>query len=179
MATKLPARGSRADRTKFKEIVAAHIAERLHARRGLSAAEYTAICQKAWDECPTRPGFERKVLIDPLRSIERMLSKMPEEYVHWQIGDYLQLERSGSTEITCRAVGSVRPDFSPLRDEPSLPEGEPETPEVRRYILAVFDVLGFSAWLERVGLQEIQTAYRKLITEAVTKNQCNPIIMFA
>lgn len=161
---------SRSDRAKFKEIVAALIAEGLHTRRGLSVAEYTAICRKAWDECATRPGFERKVLIDPLQPIEGMLSKMPEEYVHWRIGDDIESQRTPDTEITCVAVGAVRPDFSPgSHDGPALPEGEPETPEIRRYILAVFDVLGFSAWLQRVGLREIEAIYERLIDEAVAK----------
>jgi hypothetical protein len=36
-------------------------------------------------------------------------------------------------------------------------------------VLAVFDVLGFSAWLARVGLGEVETIYERLIAEAVTK----------
>jgi len=161
---------SRTDRAKFREIVANHISEGLHTRRGLSVSQYTAICRKAWDACATSPGFERKILLDPLRSVEGMLPNSPEEYVHWRLGDEIELHRKPSTEITCVAVGSVKPDFSPgSQDEPPMLDGETETPEVRRYLLAVLDVLGFSAWLERVGIREIEVIYQRLIAEALTK----------
>ena len=38
---------------KFEETVAEFLSEGLHARRGLTAEEYTAVCRKAWDECQT------------------------------------------------------------------------------------------------------------------------------
>jgi hypothetical protein len=100
---------SREDRVQFKKAMTALIADGLHIRRGMSAAEYTAACKKAWDQCTTRPGFERRILIDPLRSVDGMLSAMPEEYVHWRIADYLNLEtRRNSDEIRCVAVGAIR-----------------------------------------------------------------------
>jgi hypothetical protein len=162
---------SRKDRAKFNEIVSAHIAEGLHTAHGMTVAEYTAICRKAWDECPTTPGFTTKILIDPLRPVEAMLGKNPEEYTHWRVGDEIELQRKPATEITCVAVGSVKADFTAEPHEIfQLPEGEPETPEIRRYMLAVFDVLGFSALLERVGLREVEALYERLIAEVVTKD---------
>jgi hypothetical protein len=159
------------DRRKFEEIVASLIAEGLHLRRGMSKAEYTAACRKAWNNCQTSPGFERKVLIDPLRSVESMLSEMPDEYVHWRLGDSIELERSPETEITCQAVGAVRPDFTPdTGDAPPLADIEPDVPEIRRYLLTVFDILGFSAWLERVGLVEVESTYERLIAETVKRD---------
>lgn len=95
---------------------------------------------------------------------------MPDEYIHLRIGDDAEFFRVPSKEITYVAVGAVGPDFSPeSQSEPSLPEAEPEETEIRRYILAVFDVPGFSALLERTSLQEIGMVYKRLIDESVTK----------
>lgn len=87
---------SRKDRAKFNEIVSAHIAEGLHTAHGMTIAEYKATCRKVWDECPTAPGFTTKILIDPLRPIEAMLAKNPEEYTHWRVGDEIELQRKGA-----------------------------------------------------------------------------------
>lgn len=158
------------DDAKFETTVAVHLSEGLHTRRGLTPEQYTALCRKVWDECRTSPGFPFKVLIDPLRPIESMLANSTQEYIHWRVADELAAQKEPSTEIRCSAVGAVKPDLSTGPDErPSPSTGEPETPETRRYMLAVFDVLGFSALLHERGLAEVTALYSRLIAEAVTK----------
>src|SRR5436305_7483068 len=139
--------------SEFERVVAGFLAEALHARRGLTAEEYTAVCRRAWDECHASPAFPFKVLVDPLSSIESMLAHRRDEYVHWRVADQLEAERDEKTEIHCTALGPVKPDLSTGSDDdrPPLPTDEPDVPEVRRYVLAVFDVLGFSALLQEKG----------------------------
>jgi len=157
--------------TDFEKVVATHLAEGLHIRRGLTAEQYTATCRKAWDECHVSPGFH-KVLIDPLEPIERKIAKGAQEYVHWRMADELEAQKDPSTEIRCAAVGTVKPDLSAGSDDgPIITTEEPDTPEMRRYILGVFDVLGFSALLQEKGLTEITALYSKLIAEVLTKGR--------
>ncbi|HVT15204.1 MAG TPA: hypothetical protein VHQ90_03350 [Thermoanaerobaculia bacterium] len=154
----------------FARVVAKFLSEGLHIRRGLSAEEYTAVCRKAWDECHTSSAFPFKVLVDPLSSIEKMLAHRSDEYIHWRVADELEVEREDSTEIRCTALGPVKPDLSTGPDDsPALPTEEPDVPEIRRYAIAVFDVLGFSALLQEKGLIEVSALYTRLIAEAVTK----------
>jgi len=155
----------------FEKTVAEYLAEGLHTRRGLTIEDYIAVCRKAWDECQASPAFPFKILMDPLRPVESMLANSTQEYVHWRAADELEAQREPSTEIRCVAVGAVKPDLSTGPDEsPPLSSEEPDTPENRRYILAVFDVLGFSALLEKRGVSEITALYSKLIAEAVMKD---------
>lgn len=161
---------SESDDKAFEKTVAKCLSEGLQTRRGLTAEEYTALCWKAWDECRTSPAFPFKILMDPLRSIDNMLANSTQEYVHWRVADELEAQREPSMEIRCVAVGTVKPDLSTGPDNrPPLPTEEPEAPETRRYLLAVFDVLGFSALLKDKGLSEISALYARLIAEAVTK----------
>lgn len=159
------------DREVFERTFGRLLSENLHIRRGLSAVEYRTLCRKAWKECKTSPGFELKVLIDPLSSVARMLDGLPEEYVHWRMEDYLELSRTDSRAISCIAVGAVRPDFEPATDDIDPPvDVEPDEVEMRPYLLAVFDVLGFSGWLERAGLESVTAVYKRLVSETVTKD---------
>jgi hypothetical protein len=140
------------DDQSFERIIAKNIEAGLHSRRGLTADEYTAICRKAWDDCLTSPKFPFKILIDPLQSGQEMLIGRAEEYIHWRAADTVDALREPSTEIRCEAFGSVGADFATGPDvKESVSSEEPDVPETRRYILAVFDVLGFSALLQSRG----------------------------
>lgn len=155
---------------QFKKTVAEFLSEGLHKRRGLTVDEYTAVCRKAWDGCHSSTAFPFKVLIDPLHSIESMLANSTQEYIHYRVTDEVEAQRDPSMEIQCVALGKVKPDLSTGPDDkPALPTEEPDAPETRRYIVAVFDVLGFSALLQEKGLSEMTALYSRLIAEAVTK----------
>jgi len=158
------------DEAQFRKAVTAFIEEGLHTRRGVTEEEYTAICRKAWDSCQASPEFPFKLLSDPLQPIERLVRNKPEEYTHWRAGDLLKRTRSESTrEITCTVVGPIKPDFSTgPGDDPPL-EPDADVPEIRRYLIGVFDVLGFSAMLGAQGLEAVTEQYGRLIAEAVTK----------
>lgn len=158
------------DDADFEKAVAGHLRNGLHTLRGLSAEAYTALCRTAWDGCQSSPSFPHKTLIDPLTPEDRLFADSHQEYVQWRAGDELALQRGASTEIRCVAMGLVKPDLSTGPDDkPAPPSEEPETPETRRYLLAAFDVLGFSALLKTRGLDQITSLYARLIDEAVTK----------
>ena len=162
---------SKEDAEDFERIVARLLSEGLHIRRELTAEQYTALCRKAWDDCEASPAFPFKILTDPLEPVESILANSTQDYVHWRAADQLEADREPSTEITCVALGAVKPDFSTGPDNrPAPTTEEPDTPETRRYILAVFDVLGFSALLQDKGLSEVTGLYAKLIEEAVNKD---------
>jgi hypothetical protein len=42
-------------------------------------------------------------------------------------------------------------------------------PQISRFMFAMFDVLGFSRWLESVGLQAVLDAYHLLIERVVVR----------
>src|SRR5579863_3754633 len=161
---------SESEKRQFEKTVAEFLSEGLPARRGLTVEEYTAVCRKAWDACRASPSFPFKVLIDPLQSIESMLANSTQEYIHYRVADEIEAQKDPSMEIRCVALGAVKPDLSTGPDDsPPLATEEPDAPETRLYLLAVFDVLGFSARLQETGLSEITALYARLIDEAVTK----------
>jgi hypothetical protein len=49
------------------------------------------------------------------------------------------------------------------------PTDETHSPQISRYAFAMFDVLGFSNWVETESLSTIHAAYRQLIERAVLK----------
>ncbi|MHB0970956.1 MAG: hypothetical protein ACYC7A_19900 [Thermoanaerobaculia bacterium] len=157
------------DEAEFRKAVASLIEEDLHLQRGLTEGEYTAICRKAWDSCQASLDFPFKLLFDPLQSAERLVRNKPDEYTHWRAADVLKRAGGESTEIRCTVSGLIKPDFSTgASDDPPL-EPDADVPEFRRYLIGVFDVLGFSAMLEAKGLEAVTEQYGRLITEAVTK----------
>jgi len=95
---------SKEDQKNFKRSVASLISEELHLQRGMSVSEYTSVCRKAWNECQASPGFDVKVLIDPLISASQILAKSSDGYVHKRAGDFIDLDRTQSMEITCEAI---------------------------------------------------------------------------
>ena len=128
----------------FDRALERFLSEGLHTRRGLTAKEYSALCRKAWDACHASSGFPFKVLIDPLASTDNALSGSAEGYIHYRVADELNFQKDPSTDISCVAIGAVKPDLSTGPDlDPPLPTEEPAAPEIRRYLLAVFDVLVF------------------------------------
>jgi len=154
----------------FDSSVIELLREGLHTRRGLTAEEYIAVCQRAWDTCTTSPEFPDKILIDPLRSPEAAIATSTQEYVHWRVAEALQSVPHQSTDVCCNAVGVRGVDLSIPKEgaSPTVDE-EADAPEIRRYLLAVFDVLGFSARLASTGLKGTTALYDRLIEEAVTK----------
>jgi len=157
------------DESDFQKTVARFLSEGLHIRRGLTEEEYTAVCRTAWESCQATPDFAFKVLIDPLLAGENLVSHNPEEYAHWHAADALDMFRGESTEIRCALQGLINPDFSTGPSKGPVLEPEVDVPEKRRYIIGVFDVLGFSALLETAGLDAVTEQYARLIAEAVTK----------
>jgi hypothetical protein len=112
------------------------------------------------DKCHCSPEFPFKILIDPLHPIEDMLANSTQEYIHCRVADELETLKEPSMEIRCEALGLRNPDLTAdVDDESPLPTDEPDLPESRHYILAVFDVLGFSALVTRKGLAEITALY--------------------
>ena len=101
----------------FEKTVAEFLSEGLHTRRGLTAEEYTAVCRKAWDECQASPAFPFKILMDPLHSIDKMLANSNQEYIHWRVADELEVLKEPSTDISCEALGLVKPDLSTGPDD--------------------------------------------------------------
>jgi hypothetical protein len=95
----------------FERSVLELLREGLHTRRGLTAEEYIALCQKAWDACETSPDFPRKVLLDPLRPAENYLLNSSQDYIHFRAIEALESQPRESTDIRCTAVGLVKADF--------------------------------------------------------------------
>ena len=154
----------------FDSTVIEFLREGLHTRRGMTAEDYIASCQRAWDACVTSPEFPDKILVDPLRSPEDAIATSTQEYVHWRAAEAIRSVPHESTAIHCTAVGTRGLDLSAAGDGtgPKV-DDEPDVPEIRRYLLAVFDVLGFSARLASIGLKGMTSLYERLIQEAVTK----------
>jgi hypothetical protein len=161
---------SESEAERFEKVVGEFLAEGLHIRRGWTADEYREVCRKAWDKCHSSLAFPSKVLVDPLKSMEKMFAEAPQDYVHWRAADEFETQRGPSTDIRCVAMGLIKPDLSTgPDDEAPVATEEPEVPESRRYLIAVFDVLGFSALLQERGLGAVTDLYARLIDEAVTK----------
>lgn len=155
----------------FESTVLELIQQGVHARRGLTAEEYISACKKAWDSCQASSNFPFKILIDPLQSVEDAIANSNQDYIHYNTAKALRSVRSDSTEIRCEAIGFVHPDLSREENEDSpLISEEPDLPESRQYMVGVFDVLGFSARLELLGLKHLTALYDKLISEAVMKD---------
>ena len=152
----------------FESSVLEYLEAGLHTRRGITAEEYIARCRKAWDSCHPTSDCPFKLLIDPLRPVSDVLRSSKQDYIHWRAEDLLAADRDDQSDIHCVAVGEAKSDLS-FGESPNISAAEPDEAETRAYVVALFDVLGFSALLRTKGLDQIHALYARLISEAVTK----------
>ena len=155
------------DDSAFVRMVTEKLSLGAAAKRRLSEQDYIRLAREKWASCNTDEVYAIKLLIDPL--------------VEPQYAD------ESSEEIFCVLVARIAPDGElidapPGYQPPSFPGVRlshivagspsggrvPDPAEPAEYLLAYFDVLGFEALLNRIGLHELNRLYSQLLDTALT-----------
>ena len=152
------------------------------ALRGVTAQDYVECFRRLWKACETEEVFNLKVPIDtrvstlwlqrlapPPGSTDTFVAQPCADLCVVAVaqvrldGSFVRAPRGYSPPPmrpgTHRAVTVVLPDLVPF--------DEPENPTPALYVLAIFDVLGFSNKLKELGLEEMNRRYDLLIKEAL------------
>lgn len=171
------------DDEKFIAAVTEYLERGADRLRGLSAEEYVRKCRVLWQTCETDEVFKFKLLMDKLIWDQRKDELAPppgfQEVRHAE---------ESPEDLYCVAMGLMFPDgtfvgapegYDPTPKNPKscravalalpskIPVDEPNDPEPAPYLLALFDVLGFSKKLEKLGLTRMHELYRSLIDVAL------------
>lgn len=151
--------------------------------RGTSVEAYVDRCRELWEECETDQVFRVKRLMDKL-----VLDRKERET--WPPPGFKDVSTPSEAidDLYVEALGLVLPDGS-FVDAPDNYDPRPTNPKSRRvlalaipqqipveepddakpgdYLLALFDVLGFSNKLREIGLERMQKLYASLIDIAL------------
>lgn len=157
---------------EFESAIAKYLELRLYKKRGMTKDEYIEKCKSLWDECEVDEEYEYKILIDKLMPISDSIRICGFDY-----DDELFREEPVSEVETqslyCAPVLLVRSNGTKVKktdtDEDPLSVDPPDLKPMP-YIIALFDVLGFSNKLETTGLEEMLLKYERMIDEAVIKD---------
>lgn len=185
------------DDEKFVSFVRDYLERGADRLRGLSAREYVEKCRALWRSCETDEVFKVKLLMDKLIWDQRKDEVAPpsgfEEVRHGE---------EPREDLYCVALGLMFPDgsfvdapegYDPTPANPKsrravalalptkIPVDEAAEPELAVYVLALFDVLGFSKRLETLGLARMHELYKSLLGVALepyaAKNQWTRMIV--
>lgn len=159
--------------------------------RGLTAEEYAQRCRTLWRSCETDQVFKSKLLMDKLIWDQRKEKlSLPQGF------EEVQHAEDPPEDLYCVALGLMFPDgsfvdapegYDPTPANPQsrralalampnrIPVDETGEPEPAAYVLALFDVLGFSGRLKTLKLARMHELYKSLIGVALepyaAKNQ--------
>jgi hypothetical protein len=157
-----------------------YLAEKTYEKRGLTRQQYIKKCRDAWNKVEYDPKYERKVIVDfaePVTAAHLFgLDAVDVDFVDSAVSELPMHGFETKVDIECivfRAV-SVHGGSNPLDpvsvDEmyrPAQAMPEPESLEERLYVLAMFDVLGFSALVAAKGAASLLSTYQSLIDQVL------------
>lgn len=174
--------GERRHAGDFSEDLVKHYLDtRAYEARGLTREQYVETCRAAWNAKLYDPEYERKVIIDfmqPLTLAQLIgADQLSADFLDTPLLQAPVHGFEGKQDIECMVVHTARvpseesPDIAPTRvSETFRPFDvplEPTTPVADFYFVALFDVLGFSALVQRIGAQAILGTYQDLIARTI------------
>lgn len=164
-----------------EDLVKHYLDTRAYEARGLTREQYVEKCRRVWNAKLYDPEYERKVIIDFLQPITlAQLIGADQLSADFLDTPLLQAPVHGFEDkqgiecmviLTARVPNEVSPEIVPTRvSETFRPVDipvEPTDPVADFYFVALFDVLGFSALVQRIGAQAILGTYQDLIARTI------------
>lgn len=182
----VPLRGSATSERRHagdfsEDIVKHYLDTRAYEARGITRDQYVEICRAAWNAKLYDPEYERKVIIDFLQPITlAQLIGADQLSANFLDTPLLQAPVHGFEDkrdiecmvvLTARVPSEMSPDIVQARvSETFRPVEVPleqTAPAADFYFVALFDVLGFSALVQRIGAQAILGTYQDLIARTI------------
>lgn len=163
------------DDKNFIVFVTEHLKKGAASRRGIRDVDYIRLARESWKSCTPDKVYEMKLLVDPLVQPE-LAAEAPEILKHSHRPFCTLIARIGPDgELIDAPAGYVR---TPKEGEYlahiaiGSPSGGvvPDPAEPAEYLIAFFDVLGFEALLNRIGLDALIRRYETLLSVALAPN---------
>jgi hypothetical protein len=154
----------------------------LYVRRGMTREAYIQLCKEKWDSFEHDPAAERKIIIDflmPPVLDDHIGSK--DSFDYFETYETAELQGGERADVECFALRDVvfRVDntrgsenlaiVSGLTDAIRKPEffDTEDTLDQGLFFVGLFDVLGFSDLVNRVGSAGVIETYQKLVHLAI------------
>lgn len=166
---------------KFSEaLIKSYLDNKVYEKRGLTREQYIKKCRDVWKKTKYDPEYEKKVIIDfsePVTvsqlfgfsgsEVDFADSALTQSTVHGFEGKKdieCTVVLSGKRPVEKGAVEFVKIDEA---FRPANPEPEKESLEQQLYLVALFDVLGFSNLVAEKGSKAILETYQQLIDKVI------------
>jgi len=156
----------------FNERVEEQLRKGAATKRGITDDEYVNLARKAWDRCVRDQVYRIKLLVDPVVEPE-LAADAPSDLRESQSPFCILIARIGADgELVDAPAVYERPQEEGVLLA-HLPFGSPTGGVVpdptgpADYLIAFLDVLGFSALLERIGLNALLESYERLLAVAL------------
>lgn len=155
------------DENAFVDVVSDFLSKNAPTKRGISSSEYIEMARNIWSSCKVDEVYAVKLLFDPLVQPEFQEESREDMFC-------VLVARVGHDgELIDAPPGYQPPNFPNVRLSHIIagsPSGgqRPDPSRPSDYVLAYFDVLGFEALLNRVGLDVLNNIYMQLLDTALT-----------
>jgi hypothetical protein len=169
---------------KFSEaLIKKYLDDKAYERRGWTREKYIEKCKEVWKQTKYDPVYEKKVIIDFSEPVTvSQLFGIDEFEVDFVDGALTQLTVHGfedKKDIECtvfvsgkRSEGNGKIELVKIAEafRPTNPPIEKESLGEEHYLVALFDVLGFSNLVVEKGSEAILHTYQELINIAIFDN---------
>jgi hypothetical protein len=160
------------DEEAFVTWVNNHLEKGAALKRGITADDYVEMCRQEWRLSTTDTVYRMKMLVDPLIQPE-LAAESPWEWSSLGRPYCVLIARIDSNAELVDAPPGYQPPSGPgvrlLHMVAGSPSGGtvPDPSKPAQYLVGFFDVLGFEALLERIGLKELMSLYEELLRVAL------------
>ncbi len=161
-----------------EDIIKRHLDEKIYLQRGMTKQEYVKLCKEKWDNMKYDPKTERKYIVDFLMSqpfpSEPTGGEPKEKFDYYESYDDIKSSSENRTDVECWVARDVI--FGTNSEDGIEVVGNltnevqtekffdfEDTPNQEMYFVGMFDVLGFSNLVNKVGSKGIIDIYQKLI----------------
>jgi hypothetical protein len=172
----------RTDTGDFSEsLIQRYLDTKAYEARGLTREQYVEACRVVWNKVRYDPEYERKVIIDHLQPLT-LGQLIGADQLSADFLDAPFLEApvhgfEGNRDIECLVMLTARVPPPGSHEVVQYPVAEtfrpaeipPEPAEATSdfYLIALFDVLGFSALVQGIGAEAILDIYKNLIAATI------------
>lgn len=158
------------DNEKFERAVSRYIEMGMPKKHRLSVEAYRRKCRRAWDACKTDETYSEKFLFDQFSTQYTVPNFGERAYIDDSTWRSVIGRERPKKAITCIAVGRV-PFIKSTRDVTVENHRSPRhsLSGTDLWIVALFDVLGFEAAYQRLGIEKLYALYKELIDRIILR----------
>jgi len=166
---------------EFSEsLIKGYLADKTYEKRGLTREQYIEKCKAAWARKEYDPEYERKVIVDFSQPVTLNqlfgLDGLEVDFADIALMKPVVHGFEGKTDIECMVMMAAptsnkggETTLAKMSEmfRPANPKPEAETLGQQPYLVALFDVLGFSALVTERSADALLATYQELIAKAV------------